>query len=105
MLITKGWSNPFQETRLRNLALTTLLYYKSIPLQVVYSEKNIREKREIERNEKYAIKWNKHWRAYTYHKITSFIVLICHKEKYAKRRSVTIANTSGYMLLKFPVDI
>ena len=37
--------------------------------------------------------------------MTSFIVLICHEEKFPKRRSVTIANTSGYMLLKFPVDI
>ena len=46
----------------------------------------IRKKREIERNDTYAIKWNKFWISNTYHEMTPYIVLICNKERFHKGR-------------------
>ena len=45
--------------------------------KVIDSTKKIRKRKEIER---YAIKWNKRWRANTYHETTPYIVLKCNKE-------------------------
>ena len=43
------------------------------------------------------------WRANVYHKMTPFISVKCNKERFHKRRSVTMANTNGYLFLNFPV--
>ena len=36
---------------------------------------------------------------------TTFIVLIYNKERFLKRRSVTMASTNGHLFLKSPIDI
>ena len=38
------------------------------------------KKNEIERDETHAVKWNKRWRAITYHEMTLFIFFKCNKE-------------------------
>ena len=45
------------------------------------TKKKIRKKKEIEKNETYAIRWNKRWGANTYHEMIPFIVLKCNKER------------------------
>ena len=110
MLLTKGWSNPLLETSLKNLGTTLLLYYKYCKTYLYTSascrlRKKVIKKTEIERNYTHAIKRNKRYRADTYHEMTPFIVFKYDKKRCHKRRSVTRANTDGYIFLKFLIDI
>ena len=67
--------------------------------------KEVREKRETERSDTEAMKRNKCYRDNKYHEMTPFIVFKCNKKRSHKRRSVTRANTNGYIFLKFPIDM
>ena len=49
--------------------------------KVVESQKKKERKKEIDRNETHAIKWNKCWVANTYYEMTPFIVLKCNKKR------------------------
>ena len=62
--------------------------------------KNIRKNRKIERNGTHGIKWNKPLRSNTRQKMTPPIVLICNKEIFQKRHSLTMSATRGCIFLK-----
>ena len=76
----------------------------SIPELVVDSEKKQMKERKRKKQQTRS-KMNKSWRAIAYHGMTLFLVFTCNKERVHKRPSVTIVNTNGYILFKFPIDI